>query len=513
MQIYAAEKELESIILSNLSLSYQTILEVDKQGSNSIIDPTKSLTVTSPLPELSISSLVSQRIKAILASVGWNKNDDVFNRVEMWNARYTPIGTPINKEHNDKNIVGHIDGVSALDADHKDISLATDLKDVPQLYHLVTSGVIYTEYFHETADKEAALKLVEEIRRGEWFVSMETLFTNFDYAIIRPDQTHAVIARGEDTAFLTKVLRCYGGTGIHDGYRVGRLLRNMTFSGKGLVKKPANSASIFILDDSTAFAKQNFEVIEPFGVNTPDELHQHDISVDDKTNHIVTTGNEQMSEELKALQTEIAALKAEKTAKAEVEAAHKSEVEALNSKIAESAKASEKTVAEHKTAIAEKDKALADKETEISTLKAAKAESDKKIDALLAEIAKATAEKVKATRISILEKAGLDSAKAIQLAERFATFSDEQFADIVAMAEWSDKKMSDKKEKKDEKKKADEKSVAEILDDVADETDDEPNLSTASETEDEAEFIQNLGAAMYSTMASMNKNKFGSTKE
>ena len=46
-----------------------------------------------------------------------------------------------------------------------------------------------------------------------------------------------IVARNDESAFLTKHLRAYGGTGEYEGYKIGRSLRDISFSGKGLVSK------------------------------------------------------------------------------------------------------------------------------------------------------------------------------------------------------------------------------------------------------------------------------------
>ena len=43
---------------------------------------------------------------------------------------------------------------------------------------------------------------------------------------------------------MTKFLRAYGGEGEHENYKIGRVLRQITFSGKGFVDRPANPDSI-----------------------------------------------------------------------------------------------------------------------------------------------------------------------------------------------------------------------------------------------------------------------------
>jgi len=54
-------------------------------------------------------------IKSILASAGWNKNDDVFDAAEMWNARSTPEDKQFNYMHDEKDIIGHITGSYVID--------------------------------------------------------------------------------------------------------------------------------------------------------------------------------------------------------------------------------------------------------------------------------------------------------------------------------------------------------------------------------------------------------------
>jgi hypothetical protein len=55
-----------------------------------------------------------------------------------------------------------------------------------------------------------------------------------------------IIERNEKTAFLTKHLRAYGGKGEFEGSKLGRVLRRIVFSGKGLVSKPANPESVIL---------------------------------------------------------------------------------------------------------------------------------------------------------------------------------------------------------------------------------------------------------------------------
>jgi len=179
-------------------------------------------------------------LKSILVSTGWNKNDDVFDSQEMWTARNTPEDKPFNLEHNQDIIIGHITGCYPADEN----GLPINAESAPEDYNIVTSAVIYKEW--ENPEKKLQIQnIVNEIPKGGWFVSMEALFSNFDYAVTDGARTR-IIARNEATSFLTKYLRAYGGTGVYGNQKIGRVLRNIIFSGKGLVRKPANPESVIL---------------------------------------------------------------------------------------------------------------------------------------------------------------------------------------------------------------------------------------------------------------------------
>ena len=67
---------------------------------------------------------------------------------------------------------------------------------------------------------------------------------------------YKILTRNEETSFLTKYLRSYGGIGEHENYQIGRVLRNITFSGKGFVNRPANPESIIFTKDNLNFDKK-----------------------------------------------------------------------------------------------------------------------------------------------------------------------------------------------------------------------------------------------------------------
>jgi len=189
-------------------------------------------------------------LKSILVTTGWNKNDDVFDKAEVWTARNTPSDKPFNYEHDQKQIIGHITGSKVIDEDGNDVAEGVSVDELPKKFHILTSAVLY-KFWEDPKKQEEMNDIISGIANNKWFVSMEALFNNFDYAM--DDGVAAkVIARNEKTAFLTKHLRAYGGNGVFNNIKIGRVLKNIVFSGKGLVRKPANPESI-IFDETEAF--------------------------------------------------------------------------------------------------------------------------------------------------------------------------------------------------------------------------------------------------------------------
>jgi hypothetical protein len=174
-------------------------------------------------------------------------------------------------------------------------------------------------------------KVIAEIAKGEWYVSMECLFYGFDYALKSADGSQRVIARNEETAFLTKYLRAYGGSGEWKDGRIGRVLRNISFSGIGLVRQPANPESV-VLDDPAIFdgrsvASESQEKISE-KIIVPKNLVYSDLAQGSEptTSESEMKTVEQLTAELAAANAEIESLKSAATTSA-------STVESLNKTI------------------------------------------------------------------------------------------------------------------------------------------------------------------------------------
>lgn len=337
---------------------------------------------------------------SILASIGWNKNDDVFDKLESWNARHSVADKQLNLRHNELDIVGHMTDSLVFDAEGNIIPDDTDITTLPDKFDIVSEWVLYR--FWENEDKRNEIeKIIAEIEQDKWFVSMECRFNQFDYAIVEPNGTHKVVARNKDTAFLSQHLRAFGGSGEFQGYRVGRLLKGFFFTGQGIVENPANERSvIFNLNDFTAFKSQGSLIIRE---NTMDELAQ-------------------LKAQLDAALAENAAFKANKS-KEDEEKMKKAEC-AIQEINAAKAKV-EADLAAANTVLAEKDSAIAALTEEVKIVA-------EKLQVTEAEMTATKEEAKKSARASQL--AGLvDADKVEATVAKWSSLNDEQFTDIVAM--------------------------------------------------------------------------------
>jgi hypothetical protein len=320
-------------------------------------------------------------VKDILVSTGWNLNDDVFSKDEVWGARFSSVDKPINKDHIPNQIVGHI--ISAVPVDVEGKVVSTDsIEDAPEKMDILNESVLYT--FLNTEFETTMAETLEEIKKGEWCVSMEAIFTNFDYAVADMDGSNKIIPRNNNTAFLSKHLKAYGGTGSYNGAKIGRLLKNIFFSGKALTKNPANPRSIIIND----YTKASVSTIENLKGN-------------------------QMEEELKLLKARVGELEAQLAAK---------QAEIVNASNALNSKNSEFTtlMANHEglqKQFNELTTKLADTETQIATFKS-------KLD----EIQK---EKLQATRAAQILAKGYEKTQAEEYVNHFMELADDKWEIFV----------------------------------------------------------------------------------
>ncbi|MBT7245820.1 MAG: hypothetical protein HN880_02135 [Proteobacteria bacterium] len=398
-------------------------------------------------------------LKSILVSTGWNKNDDVFDPKELWSAKDTPEDKPFNFMHDEKDIIGHITGNTVVDFEGNEVN--RDAGEVPDAFNILTASVIYTEWSDED-QRSRMQKIVSEIEDGKWFVSMECLFPDFDYALTAPDGAIKVVQRGEASAFLTKHLRSYGGSGKYENYRVGRLLRNLSFSGKGLVSNPANPRSV-ILEGNEFFDESKAEVLT---ISSTKE-----ITMSDNNDKQILD----LQRELAEAKTENEALRDKVTA--EKEAEFQSKIETLEASV--SAQAQEITAKE------EENKTLAES---VKTQEEAFASKSEEAKSMQEELAAMKKEKALMQRKAKLEDLGFESDEAVATVDELGSVDEETFDKIVAvmkrkagMPPWMKK---DKDKDKDEDKKEDKEAPAK----ADEETDSaEANVEVLEDAEESAD--------------------------
>lgn len=442
-------------------------------------------------------------VQSILVTSNWNKNDDIFDRAEIWKARETPEDKPTNLEHDENIIIGHITSNQPITDDGQLIDPETNVEDLPEKFHILTGSVIYLGFTQDDL-KERATKLVAEIENGTKYVSMECFFNDFDYGLIdKSTGDYKILGRDNESAYLTKYLKAYGGKGEFENYKVGRVLRNITFSGKGFVDKPANDNSIiFTKSMLDSFAAEKNTVSEEKGV------------VD---NNLISTKSEKL---IMSQETSVESL--EKKFDSFVESQAKAselqkQVEALEAE-------AEKKDEEEKARVMEQAKKEEEEEKAKKEAEATEEEEAKMVEAMKEELAAVKEElaamkeeKLKAEEAAALEARMselADAGVAEEDTEALLALSDEQFASVVALIKSYAKPEEEEAKKHDEEEEAEveaekhdeeeakkhddedkaEESVAdaEILEQV--EVDDDVNLAV-SEDSAEAE-LQSTRAAL-----------------
>ena len=502
MQIFTAEREdgLEAKISSSASISYASVAE-PCNPNKSQIRKFKSLA--------SVEDSDLYYVQSILVTSSWNKNDDIFDKDEIWIARNTPEDKPTNLEHDENLIIGHITSNWPITEDGILISEDTPIENLPEKYHILTGSVIYRA-FTSPELKERSDKLIAEIESGNKFVSMECFFKGFDYGLLdKSTGTYKTLARNENTAYLTKYLRAYGGLGEHDNYKIGRVLRNITFSGKGYVEKPANPESIIfnknIIDDLFTKKSNDLSIAGVSNNQSTSKVENNIMSLDNQvaeTTEQVETVTETVVATESAPEATVQASTESETSNAtdELIASLTAEVEALKAmNEAMAKKMKEKEEEEEDTEAAKKLKVKEDEEAkdeENKNLKAALEAANEVIAGYkMKEEEMAKKEKKMKRKASLLD-CGFDAESAEATVEKFDNLNDDAFEAMTSlfagkMPPWlekikkDDKTSKDKKEDEDtdtkEKKKASEDTVdASALDTV--EVEETVNLSVSSET-------------------------------
>jgi len=222
-------------------------LEADIQLEEETEDLQKAFAAVIELPRNEDKQPDLQYFSAIFVSAGTNLNGAHFLPSELVKAEDTIVSKALDVEHKEEEIIGHIYDRAFINDDNKrldivelankeDASLDSENNDM----HVVIAGVIYKNRFPN---------LAKEVSSGEWKVSMECYYSNYDVKIgdmilTRPEAESMGLAH-DDRLFgkLARVIK--KGKEIAEG-TLERVLRGIVFSGCGVVKNPANPPSVIL---------------------------------------------------------------------------------------------------------------------------------------------------------------------------------------------------------------------------------------------------------------------------
>ena len=211
------------------------------------------------LPDEKDRQIDLQYFSAVFVSSGENLNHAYFLPSELVVAKDTIASKALDVEHEENEIIGHLYDYAFTDKDGKSVEVKELAgKETSELdkeeVHIVVAGVIYKNRFPNIA---------EEVSSGKWKVSMECYYQGYDVKvgdliISKKEAEMLGFASKKEHDFFGRVAKVIkNGIEIAEG-TVTRVLRNICFSGCGIVKNPANPPSVIL---ETANEKQAKEVL------------------------------------------------------------------------------------------------------------------------------------------------------------------------------------------------------------------------------------------------------------
>ena len=214
----------------NKRLEESYLSTIDKSDDNSELVQAVKKVLDKEHPSLAFT-------ESVLASMSMNGNDDIFVPEYSWPKRFSIVGTHLDIEHKKRKIIGHNWG--AFFTDEKGKTIDANLETYGGYYDINFQSVVYKSIFPKTF-----AKMVKLFAEKKAFMSMEGHLEEFDYGLYDSKGNLSIVERNDDTSFLTKNLRIYGGDGLYEGKPIGRVLKDFYFTGAGWVKVPANDNSL-----------------------------------------------------------------------------------------------------------------------------------------------------------------------------------------------------------------------------------------------------------------------------
>lgn len=194
------------------------------------------------IPEVDKRQPDLQYFSSVFVSSGYNLNSAFFLPTELIKAESSVVDKPLDIEHEQDKIVGHLySKVFALkdrtvfDPAELAASAGEGINNVSM--DIITASRVYKARFPEVA---------ADILMGKYKVSMECYFRDFDIIV-----DNLIIPKAEAkqvglTEEINKIITVKDGNKALGRQRVGRVLRDILFSGCGLVENPANPDSVIL---------------------------------------------------------------------------------------------------------------------------------------------------------------------------------------------------------------------------------------------------------------------------
>lgn len=271
MQIYDKEEHINKLIENNRVTCDSTIVlgskvDIPKMLVEASANPCKGAC----LAAIADTTEDVMPFSSILVTDLWNKNDDVFTTREISQSYSTAKYKPINwmhrgSEDRENETIGVMINSELLQGSISDLSLVKDntsdslfVDKTSGNLHIKQDGLIWEAYFPSYASS-----IKKGIEDKDLYVSMECFFDDFGYALRKDenDSDTIFIERNASNSYMSDKLAAYGGSGRtrYNGkeYQIGRWLREIVFSGQGVVDDPANRKGSEIL--SIIFANENTE--------------------------------------------------------------------------------------------------------------------------------------------------------------------------------------------------------------------------------------------------------------
>lgn len=225
---------------------------------------------------------------SIFVSTGTNLNNAHFLTSEIIKADATIPFKAVDIEHEEDQIIGHIYKHAITDKDGKELSKEFLNKPAAELdkeeIHVEIASIIYKARFPQIA---------QEVAEKKWKVSMETYYRDYDVlvgsSIMSKDEAAVLGFDFENESNYGKQAQIIKDNKVVSEGIIAKVLRDLCFSGVGIVQNPANPPSI-VLETTAASTEDNSQAdsiqVENSDINNDKIIFNYDNLEKSKDNNV-----------------------------------------------------------------------------------------------------------------------------------------------------------------------------------------------------------------------------------